>query len=308
MSPEELKAGRLEDGAELAGAERAVKAEGEAEGAGAGRMVKAEGEAIAAGAEAQREETGAQPPRTLLPGATIGVLGGGQLGRMMALSGSAMGYRFVALDPAKDAPCGQVTPQITAAYNDRDAARELARRSDVITYEFENVDAGVAALLTEESYVPQGSALLYTTQHRLREKAAIEAAGVPVAPYRKVGSLAELEAAAADLGLPCVLKTATGGMTARDKPSSADRKSWPQRSGRSRPGRKCRSWCWRNSSPSSARFRSSPPAAPRGRLRASRLPRTFMWIISCISPLSLRGCRRRFSGGPASWPSGLSPV
>ncbi|CAH1223236.1 N5-carboxyaminoimidazole ribonucleotide synthase [Paenibacillus auburnensis] len=150
--------------------------------------------------------------RTLLPGrTTIGVLGGGQLGRMMALAGSAMGYRFVALDPAPDAPCGQVTPQITAAYNDRDAARELAQRADVITYEFENVDAGVAALLTEESYVPQGSELLYTTQHRLREKAAIEAAGVPVAPYRKVGSLAELTAAAAELGLPCVLKTATGG-------------------------------------------------------------------------------------------------
>ncbi|NOU82530.1 ATP-grasp domain-containing protein [Paenibacillus sp. LMG 31459] len=165
-------------------------------------------EEAAAGAA---EAPGAGTPRTLLPGATIGVLGGGQLGRMMALSGSAMGYRFVALDPAQDAPCGQVTPQITAAYNDRDAARELAQRADVITYEFENVDAGVAALLTEESYVPQGSALLYTTQHRLREKAAIEAAGVPVAPYRKVGSLAELEAAAAELGLPCVLKTATGG-------------------------------------------------------------------------------------------------
>ncbi|QSF45561.1 5-(carboxyamino)imidazole ribonucleotide synthase [Paenibacillus tianjinensis] len=150
--------------------------------------------------------------RTLLPGrTTVGVLGGGQLGRMMALAGSAMGYRFVALDPAPDAPCGQVTPQITAAYNDRGAARELAQRADVITYEFENVDAGVAALLTEESYVPQGSTLLYTTQHRLREKAAIEAAGVPVAPYRKVGSLAELTAAAAELGLPCVLKTATGG-------------------------------------------------------------------------------------------------
>ncbi|KGE19439.1 5-(carboxyamino)imidazole ribonucleotide synthase [Paenibacillus wynnii] len=150
-------------------------------------------------------------PRTLTPGATIGVLGGGQLGRMMAHAGSAMGYRFVALDPAPDAPCGQVTPQIIAAYDDQNAARELAQRSDVITYEFENVDAGVAALLTEESYVPQGSALLYTTQHRLREKAAIEAAGVPVAPYRKVGSLAELTAAAAELGLPCVLKTATGG-------------------------------------------------------------------------------------------------
>lgn len=155
--------------------------------------------------------SGAGTAVTLLPGATVGVLGGGQLGRMMALAGSAMGYRFVALDPAPDAPCGQVTPQITAAYNDRDAARELARRADVITYEFENVDAGVASLLTEESYVPQGSELLYITQHRLREKAAIEAAGVPVAPYRKVDSLAELKAAAAELGLPCVLKTAMGG-------------------------------------------------------------------------------------------------
>lgn len=157
------------------------------------------------------QASGADTVRTLLPGSTVGVLGGGQLGRMMALAGSAMGYRFVALDPAPDAPSGQVTPQITAAYNDRDAARELARRADVITYEFENVDAGVAALLAEESYVPQGSALLYTTQHRLREKAAIEAAGVPVAPYRKVDSLAELKEAAAELGLPCVLKTATGG-------------------------------------------------------------------------------------------------
>ncbi|AIQ44981.1 phosphoribosylaminoimidazole carboxylase [Paenibacillus sp. FSL R7-0273] len=162
--------------------------------------------------QANGEAKSAAAPRTLLPGrTTIGVLGGGQLGRMMALAGSAMGYRFVALDPAPDAPCGQVSPQITAAYNDQGAARELAQRADVITYEFENVDAGVAALLTEESYVPQGSALLYTTQHRLREKAAIEAAGVPVAPYRKVGSLAELIAAAAGLGLPCVLKTATGG-------------------------------------------------------------------------------------------------
>ncbi|MRN57367.1 5-(carboxyamino)imidazole ribonucleotide synthase [Paenibacillus monticola] len=161
------------------------------------------------GLKAQEQQ--ADVVRTLLPGSTVGVLGGGQLGRMMALAGSAMGYRFVALDPAPDAPCGQVTPQIIAAYDDRAAARELAQRADVITYEFENVDAGVAALLTEESYVPQGSALLYTTQHRLREKAAIEAAGVPVAPYRKVGSLAELERAAAELGLPCVLKTATGG-------------------------------------------------------------------------------------------------
>ncbi|SFE74093.1 5-(carboxyamino)imidazole ribonucleotide synthase [Paenibacillus catalpae] len=149
--------------------------------------------------------------RTLLPGSTIGVLGGGQLGRMMALAGSAMGYRFVALDPTPDAPCGQVADQIVAAYDDRDAARELARQADVITYEFENVDADVAAMLMSESYVPQGSELLYTTQHRLREKRAIEAAGVRVAPYSEIRSSEELRAAAEKFGLPCVLKTVMGG-------------------------------------------------------------------------------------------------
>lgn len=145
------------------------------------------------------------------PGATIGVLGGGQLGRMMALAGSNLGYRFVAMDPTPDAPCGQVAGQIVARYDDQAAARELAERADVITYEFENVDAGVAALLEESSYVPQGSRLLYTTQHRLREKRAIEAAGVKVAPYAEIASEADLRAAVGRLGLPAVLKTATGG-------------------------------------------------------------------------------------------------
>lgn len=149
--------------------------------------------------------------KVILPGSTIGVLGGGQLGRMMANAGSAMGYRFVAMDPTPDSPAGQVGGQIVAAYDDREAARELARQSDVITYEFENVDAGVAAMLMEESYVPQGSELLYTTQHRLREKLAIEAAGVQVAPYREIRSEQELREAVQAFGTPCVLKTATGG-------------------------------------------------------------------------------------------------
>jgi 5-(carboxyamino)imidazole ribonucleotide synthase len=148
---------------------------------------------------------------TLLPGSTIGILGGGQLGRMMSLAGTAMGYRFITLDPTPESPCGQVTPQIEAAYSDEEAARKLAAKSDVITYEFENVDAGVAALIERESYVPQGSSLLYTTQHRLREKRAIEAAGVPVAPYREITDLQSLTKAAEELGFPCVLKTATGG-------------------------------------------------------------------------------------------------
>ncbi|MCL6458926.1 MAG: 5-(carboxyamino)imidazole ribonucleotide synthase [Gorillibacterium sp.] len=150
--------------------------------------------------------------KMILPGATIGVLGGGQLGRMLALAGSHMGYRFVTLDPTADSPMGQVADrQITAAYEDVAAARELARLADVITYEFENVDAAIAGMLTEQSYVPQGHGLLYTTQHRLREKRAIEAAGAPVAPYAAVRSAAELHDAVAKLGTPCVLKTATGG-------------------------------------------------------------------------------------------------
>lgn len=158
--------------------------------------------------EAREDKTG----RVIRPGGTIGVLGGGQLGRMLALAGRAMGYRFVTLDPTPDAPCGQVADeQITAAYADAEAARLLAQKSDVITYEFENVDAGVADMLQRESYVPQGSALLYTTQHRLREKRAIEAAGVRVAPYREIRSEDELRAGVAAFGTPCVLKTATGG-------------------------------------------------------------------------------------------------
>ena len=124
---------------------------------------------------------------------TIGISWRRQLGPDDGECGQPMGYRFVALDPTPDAPCGQVAEQIVAAYDDRDAARSLPKRSDVITYEFENVDADVAAMLMEESYVPQGSELLYTTQHRLREKRAIEAAGVQVAPYAKSAAWTSFE-------------------------------------------------------------------------------------------------------------------
>ncbi|RAP26652.1 Phosphoribosylaminoimidazole carboxylase ATPase subunit [Brevibacillus laterosporus] len=150
--------------------------------------------------------------KQIKPGGTIGLLGGGQLGRMIALAGRAMGYRFVVLDPTEDSPCGQVSDQqIVASYDDQQAARQLARLSDVITYEFENVDAGVATILEKEAFVPQGSKLLSITQHRIREKTAIQACGLPVAPFRVVASAEEVRAAAVELGLPAVMKTATGG-------------------------------------------------------------------------------------------------
>jgi 5-(carboxyamino)imidazole ribonucleotide synthase len=150
--------------------------------------------------------------KVIKPGGTIGILGGGQLGRMLILAGRNMGYRFVTLDPTEDAPSGQVADvQILASFEDVEAARKLAARSDVITYEFENVDAHVTDILMKESYVPQGSKLLYTTQHRIREKRAIEAAGVPVAPYAEITSAEQLRESVLQFGTPCVLKTATGG-------------------------------------------------------------------------------------------------
>ncbi|MBO8164720.1 MAG: 5-(carboxyamino)imidazole ribonucleotide synthase [Brevibacillus sp.] len=153
-----------------------------------------------------------QRNNVIRPGATIGLLGGGQLGRMIALAGRAMGYRFVTLDPTVDSPSGQVSDrQVVAAFTDVAGARELAQASDVITYEFENVDADVAKTLESSSYVPQGSRLLRITQNRIREKRTIQELGIPVAPFRVVADADELRQAVRELGLPAVLKTATGG-------------------------------------------------------------------------------------------------
>ncbi len=145
------------------------------------------------------------------PGATIGVLGGGQLGRMLALDGLRMGYRFVTLDPSPDAPCAEAARHIQADFGDIEAAGRLASMSDVITYEFENVSLEVVEKLEQGAYLPQGGHLLHMTQHRLREKDALSKAGIPVAPYAKIESLAELEQQVALFGGQGVLKTATGG-------------------------------------------------------------------------------------------------
>ncbi len=148
----------------------------------------------------------------ILPGGTIGILGGGQLGRMMALAARAMGYRIAVLDPVADSPCGQIADrQVVSDYRDLAAAAELARCADVVTYEFENVDAEVVRRIAEDTLLPQGADLLSTTQHRWREKQALQAAGAPVAPFRKVAELADLEQALEDLGSPIIVKTTRGG-------------------------------------------------------------------------------------------------
>ncbi|KAF0993740.1 5-(carboxyamino)imidazole ribonucleotide synthase [Geobacillus sp. TFV-3] len=150
--------------------------------------------------------------RRIVPGQTIGIIGGGQLGRMMALAAREMGFRIAVLDPTPDSPCGQVADiEMTAAYHDLDAMAELSRVSDVITYEFENIDARALKWLEANAYVPQGSRLLAVTQDRALEKAAIVDAGLPVAPYVEVNRAEELEQVVQTIGFPCVLKTRRGG-------------------------------------------------------------------------------------------------
>ena len=144
-----------------------------------------------------------------MPGGTIGIIGGGQLGRMMCLAAKAMGYRVAVLDPAPGCPCGQVADiEIAAGYGDMGAVERLADASDVITYEFENVDAGALAYLEGRGLLPQGSGALRAAQHRGREKAAIRAMGMPVADFAAIDGAASLEKNAF---YPSVLKTAEGG-------------------------------------------------------------------------------------------------
>lgn len=150
--------------------------------------------------------------KTILPGSTIGIIGGGQLGRMMALAAKAQGFRIAVLEPTSDSPCGQVADyEILGAYDDRKAIGQLANISDVITYEFENIDADTLAWICEQAYVPQGPELLTITQDRIKEKAAIQHAGVEVAPYEVIVTMDDLYSKVKAVGFPAVLKTARGG-------------------------------------------------------------------------------------------------
>ena len=144
---------------------------------------------------------------------TIGILGGGQLGRMLALEAKRMGYRVVVLEPMPNSPCGQVADeQIVAAYDDLRAIGELGARSDVVTYEFENIPlASVRALEEDGRIVRPSGDVLRITQDRILEKTFVRDAGARVAPFASVVIAPDLESAADAVGFPAVMKTARGG-------------------------------------------------------------------------------------------------
>ena len=141
---------------------------------------------------------------------TIGIIGGGQLGQMMAIAAIYMGHKVVTLDPTADCPASRVSEMIVAPYDDVDALRQLAERCDVLTYEFENVDADGLDAVVGGGQLPQGTDLLRISQNRIFEKNFLaNKAGVTIAPYKVVTSSLDLEDL--DLGKTYVLKTATGG-------------------------------------------------------------------------------------------------
>ncbi|HWS54405.1 MAG TPA: 5-(carboxyamino)imidazole ribonucleotide synthase [Pyrinomonadaceae bacterium] len=150
--------------------------------------------------------------KPVLPGATIGVLGSGQLGRMFAIAARRMGYRVHTFSPDSDTPTGQVSDrEYDHAYDDLDAVREFARGVSVVTFEFENVPAESVEAAAALAPVRPSGAVLYTTQNRLREKSFLARGGFPVAPFRHVARPEDLPAALEEVGFPAVLKTAGFG-------------------------------------------------------------------------------------------------
>jgi 5-(carboxyamino)imidazole ribonucleotide synthase len=149
----------------------------------------------------------------LAPGAVIGVLGAGQLGRMMAMAAARLGFDVAVLDPEADAPAKRVAAHaVSGAYDDRDALHQLAQLSDVITFEFENVPARAVEILCEAGaqVAPPGRALAIA-QDRLLEKTFLNEAGAPTVAFAEVGGPADIAQALRKLGRPLLIKTRHGG-------------------------------------------------------------------------------------------------
>ena len=153
------------------------------------------------------------PTLPLPPGSTIGILGGGQLGRMLSQAASRLGFDVVILDPQENSPAGRVSRgQIVAAYDDPDALTVLGRVCDVVTFEFENVPAASADRLAENgALVAPGPTALAVAQDRVDEKTFLNAVGATTVDFAAVGSLDDLTAALDRLGVPALLKTRREG-------------------------------------------------------------------------------------------------
>jgi len=154
----------------------------------------------------------------VLPGATIGILGGGQLGRMTALAARNMGYRVQVLDPDPDCAARPVVERVIAgAFSDADAAAELARTSDVVTLEIEQIAPAALAAVERHAPLRPGAALVTMVQHRGRQKRWLASQGIPVGPHALVESADDLSRAVATLGPDLFVKACEGGYDGRSQ-------------------------------------------------------------------------------------------
>jgi 5-(carboxyamino)imidazole ribonucleotide synthase len=150
--------------------------------------------------------------RVIAPGAVLGVLGGGQLGRMFAMAARRLGYRVHVFAPDSDSPSGQLADkEVTAPYTDLDALRTFARGVDVVTFEFENVPVEAIDAVAAFAPVRPSAFALHTAQQRVREKRFLADHGIPTAPFAAATTLDELWDAVAQVGTPAVIKTAAFG-------------------------------------------------------------------------------------------------
>jgi 5-(carboxyamino)imidazole ribonucleotide synthase len=150
--------------------------------------------------------------RPILPGGTIGILGSGQLGRMLALVARRMGYRVHTLSPDSDSPTGQVADwEIVASYTDFSAVRDFAMSVDVVTYEFENIPAEATNVAAQFAPVRPDGNVLQVAQNRLREKTFLKNKGFPVTPFAPISGYQDLLEATGKLGMPAVIKTSGYG-------------------------------------------------------------------------------------------------
>ncbi|WP_010529602.1 5-(carboxyamino)imidazole ribonucleotide synthase [Lentibacillus jeotgali] len=153
-----------------------------------------------------------QTNKVTLPMKTIGIIGGGQLGRMMAIAAKYMGYQVAVLDPTSNCPTAQVADQqITSAYDDMDGIQKLTDISDVVTYEFENVDLEAAAYIERTGKLPQGTYALDIAQNREKEKLIMSNAGLPIPANQIVKDSEMCVSALENMTLPAVIKTVSGG-------------------------------------------------------------------------------------------------
>lgn len=154
----------------------------------------------------------ANGPDQILPGSTIGVLGGGQLGRMLCDAARSMGYRTIVFDPAKDSPAGAIADEhLRAAYDDETALDGFAKACDVVTIEFENIPASCVYYLADRCRVFPNAKALEIAQHRANEKQFAREAGLRPAEFAHIQSGVDLASAAGQIGFPALLKSATMG-------------------------------------------------------------------------------------------------